>query len=442
LVLKCYIVDSFIGFFAYNEDLKLVSAKPFENPEEAISQLYDLEKLGTCSILEDFVSDLLKMGYDSFIFEEELEAKSFKGKFNAESTVIAPSEGGRVFRSSTAEACEAAGVSPKQMEKMLKAVSESLLKNRVRTASEKRDRLVAQAVAAQDEIDKSVNIGVSRIREWYGLHFPELDTLVPDHKQYLKIITKFGTRSNLDEAEVNKIVQSDNKAKAICDVAKQSMGADIGGIDLDRIKELAEVNLKFYVARDELEKYIDDTMKEVAPNLRELIGAPLGGRLIQLMGSLENLAKKPASTIQVLGAEKALFRSLKTGARPPKHGIIFQHLAIHNAPRWQRGKIARALAGKIAIVARVDAFGDEFVAVSIKADLDRRIADIQKKYAKPPVREGRPERQFRNERSGRRDRWRGGSRGGSGGSQERWGGRAGGQDRGRGNWGRDNKWRR
>ena len=197
--MKCYVVDSFIGFFAYNEDLKLVSAKTFENPEEAISQLYDLEKLGTCSILKDFVSDLLKMGYDSFIFEEELEAKSFKGKFSAESTVIAPSEGGRVFRSSTAEACEAAGVSPKQMEKMLKAVSESLLKNRVRTASEKRDRLVAQAVAAQDEIDKSVNIGVSRIREWYGLHFPELDTLVPDHKQYLKIITKFGTRSNLDE---------------------------------------------------------------------------------------------------------------------------------------------------------------------------------------------------------------------------------------------------
>lgn len=441
--MKCYIVDSFIGFFAYNEDLKLLNAKTFENSEEAISQLYDLEKLGTCSILENFVSDLIKMGYDSFIFEEELEAKSIKGKFNVESQVIAPSEGGRIFRSSIDEACEAAGVNPKQMEKMLKAVSESLLKNRVRTASEKRDRLVAQAVAAQDEIDKSVNIGVSRIREWYGLHFPELDALVPDHKQYLKIITKFGTRSNLDEAEVNEIVQSDNKAKAICDTAKQSMGADIGGVDLDRIKELAEVNLKFYVARDELEKYIDDTMKEVAPNLRALIGSPLGGRLIQLVGSLENLAKKPASTIQVLGAEKALFRSLKTGARPPKHGIIFQHLEIHNAPRWQRGKIARALAGKIAIVARVDAFGDEFVADSIKSDLDRRIADIQKKYAKPPVREGRPERQFGRERWGRRDRWRGSNRGGSGGSRERWGGgRTGGQDRGRDNRGRENKWRR
>jgi nucleolar protein 56 len=97
-----------------------------------------------------------------------------------------------------------------------------------------------------------------------------------------------------------------------------------------------------------------------------------------------NLAKRPASTIQVLGAEKALFRSLKTGARPPKHGMIFQHTLLHDAKRWQRGKIARALAGKVAIAARVDAFGGRKIGDELKADLDRRIEEIHQKYDQPP----------------------------------------------------------
>jgi nucleolar protein 56 len=234
----------------------------------------------------------------------------------------------------------------------------------------------------------------------------------------MTVVTKFGTRSKINIEDINKIVQSENKAKAIYDTAKSSMGAEIGGEDLKQIKELAEINLRIYDLRDGLEKYIDDTMKEVAPNMRELVGSSLGGRLIALAGSLEGLAKKPASTIQVLGAEKALFRSLKTGARPPKHGIIFQHQYIHSAPRWQRGKIARALAGKLSIAARVDAFGGEFIANSLKNILDKRVNDIQKKYSNPPEKKRRPESFERRERFG---------------SQEKWGKRK---------WGRERRWRR
>jgi nucleolar protein 56 len=92
----------------------------------------------------------------------------------------------------------------------------------------------------------------------------------------------------------------------------------------------------------------------------------------------------PASTIQVLGAEKALFRSLKTGTRPPKHGIIFQHTLIHEAKRWQRGKMARAIAGKLAIAARTDAYSGKYIGDGLKASLERRIAEIHEKYAEPP----------------------------------------------------------
>jgi nucleolar protein 56 len=125
-------------------------------------------------------------------------------------------------------------------------------------------------------------------------------------------------------------------------------------------------------------------MEEVAPNTRAIGGSLLGARLVALAGGLMNLAKLPASTIQVLGAEKALFRALKTKARPPKHGIIFQHPFIHDAKRWQRGKIARALAGKLAIAARVDAFSGKYAGDGLKFDLDKRIAEIKERYEKPP----------------------------------------------------------
>ncbi|MEM2119404.1 MAG: C/D box methylation guide ribonucleoprotein complex aNOP56 subunit, partial [Candidatus Bathyarchaeia archaeon] len=132
------------------------------------------------------------------------------------------------------------------------------------------------------------------------------------------------------------------------------------------------------------------------PNTKFLVGPLLAARLIAISGGLKNLAARPASTIQVLGAEKALFRSLKTGTRPPKHGIIFQHATLHDAKRWQRGKIARALAGKLAIAVRADAFGKRDIRDQLKADLEQRLEEIREKYAEPPpLEEKKPKREKR-----------------------------------------------
>jgi len=125
-------------------------------------------------------------------------------------------------------------------------------------------------------------------------------------------------------------------------------------------------------------------MGEVAPNITELVGSIMGAHLIAAMGSLGNLSKKSSGTIQVLGAEKALFRSLKTGTRPPKHGLIFQYKDIHQSPRWQRGKISRALAGKLAIAARLDAYGGVYRGDQLKAEFDKRVEEIKARYAQPP----------------------------------------------------------
>lgn len=160
-----------------------------------------------------------------------------------------------------------------------------------------------------------------------------------------------------------------------------------------------------YGLRQELETYLEKTMEEVAPNTKALVGPLVGARLIAFAGGLTNLARKPASTIQVLGAEKALFRSLKTGARPPKHGLIFQDTLLHDAKRWQRGKIARALAGKLAIAARADAFGGRHISDELKTHLEKRIKEIQEKYAEPPpITERKPKREMPRYERPRRER--------------------------------------
>ena len=154
--------------------------------------------------------------------------------------------------------------------------------------------------------------------------------------------------------------------------------------DLAVLQSFCALMLELYKFREKTEGYVDECLKQVAPNMTAIIGASLSARLMSIAGSLDNLAKMPASTLQVLGAEKALFRSLKTGARPPKHGVIFQHTAIHQSPRWQRGKIARALAGKLSIAARVDAFGGDFVGDKLRKNVDQKIEEIKERYKVAP----------------------------------------------------------
>ena len=162
------------------------------------------------------------------------------------------------------------------------------------------------------------------------------------------------------------------------------MGAEIGDADLVVLQSFCELMLDLDKFRTKSEGYVEDVLKQIAPNMTSVVGSALSARLISIAGSLDNLAKMPASTVQVLGAEKALFRSLKTGARPPKHGVIFQHIAIHQSPRWQRGKIARAISGKLSIAARLDAFGGEFLGQKLREDVDRKVDEIKERYKVPP----------------------------------------------------------
>jgi nucleolar protein 56 len=205
------------------------------------------------------------------------------------------------------------------------------------------------------------------------------------------IASKLDDASKITVQSLTALGITDSLAQSIMDSSLREVGASLSTTDLGAIRTLAGTIEQLYVIRRELEKYVESMMQVVAPNLTVLVGPVVGARLISLAGSLRDLARRPSSTVQVFGAEKALFRSLKTGTDPPKHGVIFQVPEIYSAPYWQRGKIARALAGKVAIAARVDAFSKRNLGESIRGDLLRRIEEIrQHNPEEPPPKPPRP----------------------------------------------------
>ncbi len=385
--MKASIVESIAGILGFDEKNELADYVLFQRDAKKIAEtLLKIESGKIVDELINLIERLKAKGYALFVFENPETARNAHEKLRITVEVAHPSRAGEHLRAHMEKFIIVTGFvkTADELRDWTHSVSMELTRLRVRRASEKRDQLVTQAIQAIDDADKTVNLFMGRIREWYGLHFPELDRLVEKHETYARLVANVGMRENLTADRLEKEGLPKAKAEQIAGVGEKSMGGNLEESDLTQIQTMCRNTLELYDARQRLESYMDSLMEEVAPNIKVLVGSLLGARLIALSGGLANLAKMPASTIQVLGAEKALFRSLKTGTRPPKHGIIFQHSLIHEAKRWQRGKIARAIAGKLAIAARSDAFSGKYIGDNLKASLERRIKEIQEKYEEPP----------------------------------------------------------
>jgi len=389
---KVHLVETILGIMVTDGQGNVIEKALFgKNLEEIAEKIYKLQQ---GEIIPEFQQIIQKLkDVEEIVVEDDLLAKSLKEMRQAKIIVQKPSPIAQQIRAQVPDLAQKYNY-VKSLDEYIRfthQIATYLTRKKIRTAAEKRDQLIAQAIETIDDIDKTLNLFASRVREWYGLHFPELNKLIDEHRTYLKLVKELGLRQNYTRENLQKIGFPPEKVKELEVLAKTSMGANIAEEDIEPLQRFVSITLKLYQLRKELEEYIDESMKETAPNIRGLVGSLLGARLISLAGSLEELARLPASTIQVLGAEKALFRALRTGARPPKHGVLFQYPAIHGSPRWQRGKIARAVAGKLAIAARIDAFSGEYMADELKADLEKRIEEIKKKYSKPPKRK-RPEK--------------------------------------------------
>ena len=397
--MKVYLVDHVIGVFALNDKGEVLAYKVNTGKiDDVVDYALKIESGELTKLHDELLDELAKRKdeIEKVVIEDERLAKGVTAK-GLEVEVVPGNAVARSFRENITDYAVKYGFasSPEEFYSKLHEISISLTRKKVRKAVEKRDLFVAQGVRAIDDIDKTINLFMARLREWYSLHFPELDDLVREHRDYATLVYEIGLRENYTKDKLLKLGFSEGKASRIIEAAKKSMGADITEFDIKPIQTLAGIILQLYRLRADIAQYIEEVMREVAPNITALVGPLLGARLISLAGGLDELARLPASTIQVLGAEKALFRALRTGGKPPKHGVIFQYPEIHRAPRWQRGKIARALAGKLAIAARVDAFTGEYIGDQLKEALKKRIEEIKKLYAKPPKRkrEEKPRRE-------------------------------------------------
>ena len=240
--------------------------------------------------------------------------------------------------------------------------------------------MVIQAVGLLDDLDKELNNYAMRLREWYGWHFPEVGKILPDNLTYAKVILKMGMRTNAKNIEFGTDLLSPEDEAHIKEAAEISMGSEISQEDELNIKELCTQIIFLTEYRQTLTEYLRTRMMTIAPNLTTMVGELVAARLISHAGSLISLAKMPGSTIQIFGAEKALFRALKTKSQTPKYGLIYHASIVGQANPKIKGKISRSLASKCALCIRVDALGENTegeIGKKSKKILEGRIASLE-----------------------------------------------------------------
>ncbi|KXH67974.1 NOSIC domain-containing protein [Colletotrichum salicis] len=249
------------------------------------------------------------------------------------------------------------GLTTETMDRMALGLSHSISRHKLKFSADKVDAMVVQAIKLVDDLDKELNVYAMRTKEWYGWHFPELAKILNDNLVYARLVVAVGMRQDFAESDLSDILPEELEGP-VKTAAEISMGTEMTPEDLENIQLLAQQVITYSEYRTSLSTYLESRMRALAPNLTALVGYLVGARLIAHAGSLISLAKAPSSTIQIYGAEKALFRALKTKHDTPKYGIIYHSSLVGQATGKNKGKIARSLAAKTALGLRVDALGD------------------------------------------------------------------------------------
>lgn len=231
----------------------------------------------------------------------------------------------------------------------------SITKKQIKESVSK-DILIVQAISAIEEIDKAANLLINRAREWYSLYNPEASNKIENHERFIALITSRTKKQLLKELNIPE---------------EESMGADLTDKDISQALLLAGQISGFYKLKGSHEDYMREIEKEACPNFMEVAGPAIAAKLIAHAGSIRRLVEMPASTIQVLGAEKALFRHMRNKKRnlPPKYGIIREHQLIQKSERKMQAKAARGLADKLSIAIKVDYFKGKFIGDKLKKEL-------------------------------------------------------------------------
>ena len=328
--MECYVTYCVKGFYAFNENNELIAEKLFKE-DEILEKLIEIDNKEIPAEESELINELSK-SYETIFIESNKRSSDYDSD---KVKVKNPNPGGDYLRSQFDFDFD-------------NEIYQKLAIYRMKKAQSGEDKHLIQAINSIDEIDESISKLIERIREWYALYFPEMD-LIKNNETYIKLIYENKTKEEIVNAK------SDAFPEDMLDIEE-----DINPEDLEIMNNYAKSIYELQQTRKNIINYIDVKMESIAPNLRLLVGSSLGAKLISHAGGLKRLASYPSSTVQIMGAEKALFRHLKSGDRPPKYGLIYQHPQVRGAKWWNRGKIARILAGRISLAARKDVFTHDF----------------------------------------------------------------------------------
>ncbi|MCJ7478768.1 MAG: NOP58 family protein [Candidatus Nanohaloarchaeota archaeon QJJ-7] len=262
---------------------------------------------------------------------------------------------------STERMSDISGIDEEQIHELQREVARELTEQGIRESGD-RDQLVVQAVRALEDLDERNNELSERLRPWYSLHFPELEEEISDNGEFAGTVAEDADRGDKEDYR---------------SLAEGSTGMDITGRDAEILEKLAGELEEGYRLREEVESYVQELAEEVAPNLSAVLGPVLAARVISLAGSLEKLAKMPSSTVQVLGAEKAMFRHVRGEGDAPKHGVLFMHEYVRKVSQEEQGKMARVLANKASIAARLDQYGDDYRGDKLRGEVKETFEEIK-----------------------------------------------------------------
>lgn len=350
--MECYITYCVKGFYAFNDKNELICEKLFPE-DEIISRLAEINDKKIVKEELEIINEVNE-DFDEIIIESNKRLSDYD---NDKIRIETPNPAGEYLRSNYDEF----GLDGEELSK----VYQNLAIYKIKKESASEDKHLIQAVNSIDEIDESISKLIERIREWYALYFPEMD-VIKNNETYIKLISQNKSKEEILKAKPEAFPQE------IIDLEE-----DINPLDLEIMNNYAKSIYELQQSRKNIEEYIDNKMQSIAPNLKLLVGSTLGAKLISHAGGIKRLAMYPSSTVQIMGAEKALFRHLKSGDRPPKYGLIYQHPQIRGAKWWNRGKIARIFAGRISLAVRRDVF-TKTVDENIAEDFKQKVEEIEK----------------------------------------------------------------
>ncbi|MHA1729821.1 MAG: hypothetical protein ACTSWY_13985 [Promethearchaeota archaeon] len=386
--MKLYLLETVVGWIFYNEKGDILLKELFGLDIDKYAEILIKIDQKSTSTLEDLTNvgkKLDNLDTDEIFTENKKTQLVLHQVTDKKITMLLYDP---VFKQLRAEFLDKLNdinpnLSPIDLKKYAKLIAEKISKIGVKKNSERNDVHIIFINETLEDTIKFINLYASRLREWYGVHFPELtDNLIKDIKLYAEIVNRLGVRENLTSQNLQDLFKINTEyADEIEKRSAESMGGEIDESQLKVIQNLSTEILRLIEFREQNENELESILKSITPNLYAVLGAQLTGKLICRAGSLKILSRMPSSTIQVLGAEKAMFRS---NDNTPKHGIIYLWPNIRGAKLWQRGKISRLLAGKISICAKVDFFKGNFCGDKILEELEKKIAVIEKKFPNPP----------------------------------------------------------